>query len=476
VLWLASVFGGTPRKLRSQAWPAATSPESSSIAFISGQSNEIWVMDSSGENLKKILTSEDRLNNVTWSPTGRRLAYIRNFGSDVNQRKPSIETVSLEGGPSNVVLSDVHLGKDVLYWTHDGLLIFSRDEPRQFDAANLWQVAADPTTGNPSGRTAKITSWYGVHPLDLSVSKDGKRLVVAKFQNRNDVYVGDLKKMGTRLDSVRRLTFSESRDVPSAWTGDSKTVLFFSNRTGRRQIFTQQIGKDGAELLVPGLDEQTGAEPTPDGRWILYYSSEYAEGDSPTMTRLMRFATSGGISDQVLRVQGVPGLATVLFDCPTHPSSSCVISRLDQGRLVFYALDPIQGQGREVARTKFEQNNVETWAISPDGSRIAVLNVNQRGKQISILELGNGAERDIPLPAALRVYSLSWTAEGKGFFATVAAPHYQIVRIELDGKTSVLLDRARNTWLGDITASADGLHLAFNQQTFEANDWLLENF
>jgi hypothetical protein len=58
----------------------------------------------------------------------------------------------------------------------------------------------------------------------------------------------------------------------------------------------------------------------------------------------------------------------------------------------------------------------------------------------------------------------------------VAAPHYQIVRIGLDAKTGALLDRARNTRLADIAASADGLHLALNQQTFEANVWLLENF
>ena len=30
--------------------------------------------------------------------------------------------------------------------------------------------------------------------------------------------------------------------------------------------------------------------------------------------------------------------------------------------------------------------------------------------------------------------------------------------------------------VGDVAASADGLHLAFNQQTFEANVWLLEKF
>ena len=413
VLWLASVFGGNPRKLRAQAWPAATSPESSSLAFISGQHNELWVMDSSGDNLKKVLTSDGQLGNVAWSPTARRLAFIRNLNSNENQRKRSIETVSLDGGPSSVVFTDSHLGREVLYWMRDGRLIFSRDEPLQIEAANLWQIAVDPKTGNPAGEPAKITNWYGVQPLDVSVSKDGNRLVVDKFQNRNDVYIGDLSDTGTRLDSPRRLTFSESRDVPSTWTRDSKAVLFSSNRTGRSQIFTQQLGKDGPDLLVPASDEQTGAQPTPDGRWILYYSTQYAETDSLPATRLMRVATSGAVSEQVLHAQGSPGLATFIFDCPTQPSGSCVISRFDQGRLVFYALDPIQGQGREVARTQFEPKNVENWSISPDGSCIAVVNVNQHGKQISILELGDGSgrglpEREIPLPPEWRVVSSGW--------------------------------------------------------------------
>ena len=476
VLWLASVFGGNPRKLRAQAWPAATSPESSSLAFISGQHNELWVMDSSGDNLKKVLTSEGQLGNVAWSPTGRRLAFIRNLDSTETQRKRRIETVSLDGGPSSVVFTDAHLGREALYWMRDGRLIFSRDEPRQIEAANLWQIAADPKTGNPAGEPAKITNWYGIQPLDVSVSNDGKRLVVNKFQNRNDVYIGDLNGTGTRLDSPRRLTFSESRDVPSTWTRDSKAVLFSSNRTGRSQIFTQQLGKDGADPLVPGSDEQTGAQPTPDGRWILYYSTQYAENDPLPTTRLMRLATAGAVPEQVLRVHSVPGLSTFNFDCPTQPFGSCVISRFEQGRLVLYALDPIQGQGRELARTKFERTNVEDWSVSPDGSRVAVLNLNQRGRQITILELAGGAERDIPLPPEWRVYSLGWAKHGDALFATVAAPHYQIVRIGPDGKTSVLLDRARNAWLGDVAASADGLHLAFNQQTFEANVWLLEKF
>jgi DNA-binding winged helix-turn-helix (wHTH) protein/Tol biopolymer transport system component len=477
VLWLVSVFGGSPRKLREHAWPAATSPESLSIAFITGQLNELWVMEASGDTLKKVLTSDGRLGNVAWSPTGRRLAFIRNSNATETQTKRSIETVSLDGGPPSIVFTDVHLSREVLCWMNDGRLIFSRDEPRQIDAANLWQIAADPKTGNPTGKPAKITNWYGVEPVDVSASKDGRRLVVDKFQNRNDVYIGDLNETGTRLDAPRRLTFSESRDVPSVWTRDGKAVLFSSNRTGRSQIFSQQLGKDGADPLVPSSDEQISALTTPDGRWILYYSTLYAENDAPPTTRLMRLASSSGaIPEQVLQVQGVPGLATFVFDCPRESPGSCVISRSNQGRLVFYALDPVQGQGRQIATTKFEQTNVEDWAVSPDGSRIAVANANQPGKQITILDLGNGAERNIPLPPEWRVYSLAWAKQRNAFFAAVAGPHYQIVRIGLDGRTSLLLDRARDTWLSNVVPSVDGLHLAFNQQTFEANVWLLESF
>jgi len=381
VLWLVSVFGGSPRKLREHAWPAATSPESSSIAFITGQLNELWVMDATGDNLKKVLTSDDRLGNVAWSPTGRRLAFIRNLNSTELPTKRRIETVSLDGGPPTIVFTDLHLSREGLCWMNDGRLIFSREEPRQIDAANLWQIAVDPKTGNPRGEPTKITNWYGIGPLDVSVSKDGKRLIVDKFQNRNDVFLGDLNDMGSRLDSPRRLTLSESRDIPSAWTWDSKAVLFSSNRTGRSQIFSQQLGKDDADPLVPSSDEQIGAQLTPDGHWILYYSTVYAENDTPPTTRLMRLASSSGaIPEQVLQVQGVPGLATFVFDCPTESPGSCVISRSNQGRLVFYALDPVQGQGKEVANTKLEQTNVEDWAVSPDGSHIAVANANQQGK------------------------------------------------------------------------------------------------
>jgi len=62
------------------------------------------------------------------------------------------------------------------------------------------------------------------------------------------------------------------------------------------------------------------------------------------------------------------------------------------------------------------------------------------------------------------------------FLRRCRRPTIKLSKLVSVGKTSALLDHARDEWLGNITASADGLHLAFNQQTFEANVWLLEEF
>jgi Tol biopolymer transport system component len=65
---------------------------------------------------------------------------------------------------------------------------------------------------------------------------------------------------------------------------------------------------------------------------------------------------------------------------------------------------------------------------------------------------------------------------GKALFAAAQTTRYMIVRIETDGKTRVLLDKGRENWLNAPISSPDGRHLAFTEQTFQANVWLLENF
>jgi Tol biopolymer transport system component len=53
---------------------------------------------------------------------------------------------------------------------------------------------------------------------------------------------------------------------------------------------------------------------------------------------------------------------------------------------------------------------------------------------------------------------------------------YFIAKLDLDGKTHVLLNRGRNQFLSNLVSSPDGRRLAFSQATFDLNAWLLEDF
>jgi len=101
---------------------------------------------------------------------------------------------------------------------------------------------------------------------------------------------------------------------------------------------------------------------------------------------------------------------------------------------------------------------------------------DQLREEIRILDLRNGMERNLQLPHGWRIWSLSWAADSNAMFAAAQLTDYFIVRIELDGKTRELLNRGRNQWLGYPRPSPDGRRLAFSQQTWEDNAWLLENF
>jgi serine/threonine protein kinase/Tol biopolymer transport system component len=479
VLWSISVFGGAPRKLRIHSAYAKVSPDGLMIAFVSGfvsgRGHEIWLMGAGGENARKIQDTESyEYGSLAWSPSSHRLAYVKRFekaGLSENFGG-SIETLSLDGGLPTVVVADPGLFVvGGMVWLPDGRLVFS-SSAQLGGRMNLWAILTDSQTGVASGKPTQMTNWADSTTFSPSVSSDGSRLVAVKDHSWNDVFVGELKDNGTRLDSPKRLTSSDSLNAAVGWTRDSGTVLLMSNSMGRFQIFKQRIDADAPELLVSSPDDQMWPAFSPDAAWILYWSAAHGTRSQVTSQRLMRFPASGGSPEQVLEAPVDPMVA---FGCPSRPSSSCVISRGERGQLIFYALDPVQGQGKEIIRTKLEQANDLEWHISPDGSHIAIASWNRLREQIRILDLQNGTERNLALPKQWEITGLSWAADQKALFAGAASTKFLIARIDLDGNTHVLLDRM-GVWLGGPYSSPDARHLAYFQQTSDDNLWLLKNF
>ena len=220
-----------------------------------------------------------------------------------------------------------------IVWLPDGRLVFSSAGEKVIGGQpKLWAILTDSQTGVASGKPAQMTNWADSLAHDPSASSDGSRLLAGKNRQWNQPYIADLKDNGTRLDSPKRMTSSDSGNVVVGWTRDSGTVLLMSNRAGRFQIYKQRIGTDAPELVASSPDNQLLPSFSPDAAWILYWSMAQYDCSSQ---RLMRVPASGGSPEQVLEAPVDP---TIVFDCPSRPSSSCVISRKDQGQLIFYAL------------------------------------------------------------------------------------------------------------------------------------------
>ncbi|MCC6389398.1 MAG: PD40 domain-containing protein [Bryobacterales bacterium] len=470
--------GAAPRKLIDNANFAALSPDESHIVFQRGR-DAIWLADASGEGAHKIVAVSGYQDSFAWSPDSRRVAYSRR-----ERGESSIESYHLDSGRSNVILSDRKLGS--FCWTRDGRIIYSRQEESPNEAsANLWDIRVDARTARVRGKPRRLTSWGG-HLFD-TLSAGGARLSFVRKRFRSTVYVGDLEAGGSRLSTPRRLTFDEMINWPTAWSQDGQSVLYTSDRTGRLDIFRQDVKAQAPRKVVTGQEERRDARFSPDGRWILYLASPDTEGQRQANEgRLMRVGVSGGQPHPVLGVAGYPvpsrmaatGTApgaTLLshprFRCPSAPRSLCVLSEKIQDQAIFTAFDPMEGRKRELAR--MDAPLPDSWDLSPDGQWIAV-GWGMGSNRIRLLSLAGQPPRDISLIGWGNVQCVAWAADGHAVYATAwASKEPPLARISLDGEVTVLYKGLLHT--ESPVPSPDGRHIAFGENTMESNVWVVEN-
>jgi Tol biopolymer transport system component len=222
-------------------------------------------MGPNGENSRKLLSTDGQpvFLSLQWSPDGSRIAYIGSHLDGQSPYAPYIGTLALHGGRTSVILPDF-LGSEFC-WTRDGRIIYTRAEPAPNNLfTNLWELEIDSRTGTAKGHPHPLTSLSGFDMSNLSVSSDGQKVAVKKNSYRSDIYVGHLKANG-QLGAVRRLTFDERLNRPTAWTLDSKSIIFASDRTGVTAIYRQESRPGRTDLNRPGGGLATACH----SRWLL---------------------------------------------------------------------------------------------------------------------------------------------------------------------------------------------------------------
>jgi serine/threonine protein kinase len=468
-VWIFSIRGEAPRKLRDNAYACAPSPDGSLIPFNTNKGRrgdrEIWLMSSDGENARKWLgTDEDGLLNCGgWSPHGKRLLY-----AEADKSGARFLTRELQGGSSTVVLESAYQIPDV-NWLSDGRLIFSKWEPTELGDGNcdFWELRLDETTGRALAKPRQLTSWSGFCMSDSSVTADNHKVAFLKWTSRFTTYLARLDRSGTAIESSKRFTLSETADQPLDWTPDGKALIFYSNRTGATAIYRQSVDEDSPHLLVRG---NIVNEPrvTPDGKWLLYVPAPQKE-ETAGVRNLMRMPVNGGEPRLVAPVR-----SDVRIVCARPPSDLCAIAEPDENhrQLIITAVDAVKGRGAELTRCALDPNE-SGWSIdlSPDGRRLAAL--RNPGGSISVLFLGSGATSEIHVNRWTNLHSVHWAADGKGLFVGAGSVFGTLLHVDLAGHANVLWTHASPLL---STASPDGRYLAIADHTMERNMWMVENF
>ena len=470
-IWEVSIFGGVPRKLKTGCREFAISPHDSSLAIVCGSPHQaISIVDANGENERRILgSSADKVTAMSWSPNGRFLAYTLD-----DPAGGSIHVSSFEPASDAVVYAGANLisrqsDGSALLWLAGGRLIFTALDPSEPKSPDLWGMPMDPQTGKSAGDPLRITHWHGDFAWNPSASSDGKQLAVIKGHVKSDVFLAEIKEKGLHIEGAKNLTLADSGEAAGTWFPDSSAILLGSSRTGRNQLYRLPLDGRNPEAMAPGSDDQQDGEITSDGAWMIYWSSQK---DAKTF-RMMRVASTGGTPEQILESQ--PDETTYLH-CPPRAGSSCVFSLWDKDQLSFYEFDPMKGRGKELATTHLALPKQLSWSISPSGSQIAIESRDLLIGQIRIVDLHGGDEKNIPLPKGSEIWDLGWVSDGSAVLASIFSFRGGLERIELDGKTRVLIQGGPSDFFFHPVASPDGRYLAYGKQGWNANVWLLENF
>ena len=490
-IWLVSVLGGPPRKVRDQANAWSVSPDGSWIAYtqwdrIQGEKG-MWLMAPDGTQAHRLFegSANKEVCCLQFFPKEHRVGYV--IPGDVIQGNDTLGdtfvTRDLSGGPETTVLGSSELRKiGDATWLPDGRLLYSDacgGFVNRFDApCNFWIERRDLATGKVIESPRRLTNWVGASLSAPSVTADGRRVAFRRGIASVVTYLADLESGGTRLANSRRFTLEETGgDFIPDWA-DSRTAVIGRNRVQNYQIYLQRLDTEKAEPIMrnAGPGGLENALVSPDQRWIILKVHPYAgSDDSRTMAKIMRLPVAGGTPEFMFTPRNAISLS-----CARPPGKLCVVGeKSDDGKiLIVAALDPIKGRGPELARFDLRPDasvgDGPFCRISPDGTRLAI--ARSSDGPIEIHSLRGQPTRIIPAKGLDKLSTLRWAADGRGLFvARQLSSGDELVHVDLRGRSQILW-RTHGGGRCFGIASPDGRHIAIHDAEQSNNVWMMENF
>jgi eukaryotic-like serine/threonine-protein kinase len=461
------VASGEKRKLASHVIDAALSSDGSQIAFSREQEpNELWTVPGAGgePQVRVKLGNDQRYMAPAWSPDGKSIAYIR-YSYGINDTA-TLEIRDLADGKSRVLLADPSLpggGTNSVLWLPDGRILFGIFKEGSTTRSDLWALSLD-SSGAVTGKPTRLTNTTGTNIDGLSASANGKRLAILFQRLPLSIFVAELNEAGEKLEHEARLTNDSWSYRAKSWTPDSQT-LFYESLRHNQGIYKRSLSPGTETALLAGPEDYEMWGLSQDGMWYIVTASPRVPGK----WRLLRVPVAGGAPETILTPAGVAEV-----HCAPAGSRACVLSETVGKQMTFSTVDPVRGRLQEIAKVETQSELSADWRLSPDGSKIAL--VENLGDNVRILNL-QGKELQVihPMPPQKGLQTAAWSADGKRFYLSAFPDNRgQLLEMDAAGNTRLLLENPN--WIGPSTPSPDGKRIAYTYSVTESNVTLLEHF
>ena len=449
--------GEAVRRVTRRGYKPTWSPDGTRLAYVTENvemnpqnaygPSELWVVDvESGE--------EHRIDVVdavlpSWSPNGHRIAYTRRL--DYPAR--GVWTVPADGGPSTAATN--HLATDWNpTWSPDGgYLYFVSDRS---GSMNLWRIRIDERSGETTGEPEPIVT-PAVSLGHISFAANGSLLAYSSA-----VVSSNIQELG--FDPEAREVVGEPNWLTSGsrrWSSpdpspDGRWVAFYSLVVPEGDVYVMRA--DGSDLRQITGDSAIDRVPrwSPDGEWLAFFSDRDGPADvwkvhvdGSDLTRLTDSA--GGVpvwspdGSRMVTTPAAGGLSSgIVFD-PADPLSE------DPQRLP----DPDPALEPFIPNSWTADGNYLAGDIGFTDTGIVVYSVPSARYE----RLTDFGQWPVWLPDGRH---LLFVSGGKRFFV-------------VDRVTKEVEDIYSATWdvLGPPRLTPDGRRMYYSRRTSEADIWLL---
>lgn len=278
--------------------------------------------------------------------------------------------------------------------------------------------------------------------------------------------------------STRRLTGSRGYDGAPAWSPDSRSIVFVSQRAGNEDLWIRGLDGEARQLTHhPGEDTQPAWSP--DGRHVLFVSSR-SKGDRLDRSVFFGYSLGGGI----WRVPAFGGEPSLVLEGAFNPTWSpdglrFAFDASFGGPRRIWTADATGADRQTVSEDESDLAAHTRPSWSPDGRWIIF--ERQEGSQSRASELwlapaGGGPGKAITAGQG-RNFTPAWADENSIVFASDRGGAINLWQLDIDSDSGELAGEAVQLTLGagediDPAVSGEG-KLAYVSQQRLFNIWRL---